>query len=266
MIYDHTSHVGNAGDVWKHLILTEAAHHLLILDPHLLYAESHTGWREYSLPLVGEWKGGVGRLWPPAPELLQFPYFRILSRMNPEGLLRYPGSSQLVLNVAQELGVSLQAELWDINPLLQRAWSQDFSPHLVSFHLGDGFGGVERLVEVSDPGLLLIDSPYTGQEDVEDSEDLFYKAATAGWTVLCWYMLDLDKTPRFRCPHQIHCLEFRRAGMDGGRWKGAGVAVASEDDQLSDWLAGRTETFLLLCRSKIEHRKGKGAVAKGMNE
>jgi len=249
MTYDHTSHVGNAGDVWKHLILTEAAHHLLSRNPHLLYVESHAGWREYSLPQIGEWKCGVGTHWPPTSELLDFPYFRILARMNPTSLLRYPGSSQLVLNVAEELGLSLQAELWDINPLLQRAWSQDFSPHRVSFHLGDGFGGAERLVEVSEPGLLLIDSPYTSPEDVADSEDLFSRAALAGWTVLCWYMLDREKTPRFACRHQVHRLEFQLAGMDGGRWRGAAVAVASEDEGLSDWLDARTEAFLRICRS-----------------
>jgi 23S rRNA (adenine2030-N6)-methyltransferase len=39
--YDHRVHAGNAGDVWKHFLLLEAANYLLDSDSSLVYAESH---------------------------------------------------------------------------------------------------------------------------------------------------------------------------------------------------------------------------------
>ncbi|HNY34810.1 MAG TPA: hypothetical protein PKK68_09165, partial [Methanothrix soehngenii] len=67
--YDHRNHAGNAGDVWKHFILLEAADWLLASGGSLAYAESHAGRPEYILNAPGEWQGGIGRVWPILPYL-----------------------------------------------------------------------------------------------------------------------------------------------------------------------------------------------------
>ena len=49
MEYDHASHAGNAGDLWKHFILLEVADFLLSKPGDWIYVESHAGSPEYSL-------------------------------------------------------------------------------------------------------------------------------------------------------------------------------------------------------------------------
>ncbi len=73
--YDHRMHAGNAGDVWKHFLLLEAADCLLTPDSSLVYAESHVGRPEYSLKAAGDWEGGIGKIWPVLPSLLKFLLF-----------------------------------------------------------------------------------------------------------------------------------------------------------------------------------------------
>ena len=81
--YDHRGHAGNAGDVWKHFLLLEAASSLLIPDSSLVYAESHVGRPDYALHAPGDWVGGIGKCWPLLPHLKNFYYFDILASFNP---------------------------------------------------------------------------------------------------------------------------------------------------------------------------------------
>ncbi|MCX6675833.1 MAG: hypothetical protein NTW84_05395, partial [Methanothrix sp.] len=72
--------------------------------------------------------------------------------------------------------------------------------------------------------------------------DLLRRAKNAGWVVLWWYMSGLERAPQVDF---IKCeLEFSRAGMDGGRWKGAAVALAGADDLLVEFLRGQAEKLL----------------------
>ena len=237
--YDHRMHAGNAGDVWKHFLLLEAADCLLTPDSSLVYAESHVGRPEYALGAPGEWEKGIGRLWRHLPSLQDFLYFRILADLNPRGLRLYPGSSSLVIETAKRCEALVQAEIWDINPELVASW-QDFSD--AKFHCADGFSGVPSILDRSNPGLLLIDPPYLDAKDIALAKDLLSRAKNAGWVVLWWYMSGLETTPH---GDFIKCeLEFSRAGMDGGRWKGAAVALAGADESLVESLRGQAERLL----------------------
>ena len=63
------------------------------------------------------------------------------------------------------------------------------------------------------------------------AERLLQRARDAGWIVLWWYMTD-----EMTAPEEMDALEldFSQAGLHGGRWKGAGVAVTgSQSSQLS---------------------------------
>ena len=126
--YDHRVHAGNAGDVWKHFLLLEAADCLLDPDSSLVYAESHVGRPEYALRAPGDWEGGIGKIWPILPSLRNFCYFDILADLNPESQssfparnrfrsrfldrfldrfqdpLLYPGSARLIYELAKRKG------------------------------------------------------------------------------------------------------------------------------------------------------------------
>ncbi len=80
--YDHRVHAGNAGDVWKHFLLLEAADCLLEPGGSLIYAESHAGRPEYVLRAPGDWEGGIGKIQPLLPYLGNFSYFDILADLN----------------------------------------------------------------------------------------------------------------------------------------------------------------------------------------
>jgi 23S rRNA (adenine2030-N6)-methyltransferase len=237
--YNHQIHAGNAGDVWKHFILVEVAEHLLFRDKSLVYAESHVGRPEYALGAPGEWEKGIGRLWRHLPSLRDFLYFRILADLNPQGLRLYPGSSSLVLETAKRRRALVKAEIWDINPELAVFW-KGYSQ--VKFHSADGFSGVPSILDRSNPGLLLIDPPYLNQKDFTFANDLLRRGKNAGWVVLWWYMSGLETAPQ---GDLIKCeLEFSRAGMDGGRWKVAAVALAGADESLVESLRCKAERLL----------------------
>jgi len=242
LIYDHIRHAGNAGDLWKHLILGEAVDHQL--STGLIYAESHAGYPGYILKPGGEWTSGIGRLWARRGDFIGFSYIQALERLNPSDLLAYPGSTCLAMMVAEEGGASLRVEAWDIDPLAGPAWSSlDAFPHDLRFHTGDGFSGVEELLE-EEAGLLLIDPPLIERTDVKRSARLLELAANSGWTVLFWYMADIER-PRLPASVETYSIEFAKAGLECGRWKEAEVAVSGSRG-LCERIRERTSEFMEL--------------------
>ncbi|HOU70165.1 MAG TPA: 23S rRNA (adenine(2030)-N(6))-methyltransferase RlmJ [Methanothrix sp.] len=251
-LYDHAIHAGNAGDLWKHFLLNEAADWLLQGSSSLIYAESHCGYPHYLLRAPGEWQGGIGRIWPHLPRLKVFPYFEILSELNPsphpglDGLL-YPGSTRQICELATSRSANLKAEIWDNHPDVAASWQDYLSMHSsisrrlterlpeIRFYCSDGFSGllshINRNASPPHPALLLIDPPYIDSKDAILSEMLLQNAREKGWTVLWWYMTDLMTAPSSMDPL---ILDFSWADLDGGRWSGAGVALAApEDSQFS---------------------------------
>ncbi len=237
--YDHRVHAGNAGDVWKHLLLLEVADYLLIPDSRLAYAETHVGRPNYALRTPGEWEGGIGKCWPRLPFLKNFCYFNIMAEFNQYGLRCYPGSACLVFQAAQRRGSKLWAEVWDIDPEVAEAW-QGYSQ--VAFHLGDGFLGVRSLLDHSPPGLLLIDPPYLDSTDMMLAEKLLCRADEEGWVVLWWCMMGSNTVPQGS--FERYSLEFAKAGLDGGRWDGAVVALSGSNDDLKERLERRICEFV----------------------
>lgn len=100
------------GDLWKHFVLLEVAD--LVLEEGWTYVESHVGCPLYSFGLSGEWNCGIGRLWPLI--MTNFIYFDILRDLNSCGLERYLGSAAFVLELSRLRGLSIRAELWDVDP------------------------------------------------------------------------------------------------------------------------------------------------------
>ncbi|MHB8120180.1 MAG: 23S rRNA (adenine(2030)-N(6))-methyltransferase RlmJ [Methanothrix sp.] len=260
--YDHRVHAGNAGDVWKHFLLLEAADCLLDPDGRLVYAESHVGRSEYALSAPGDWEGGIGKIWPLLPSLRNFCYFDILADSNPENpssflhpepvskqvygpvlrSLLYPGSARLIYELAKRKGANLKADVWDNDPGVASSWASfsqaakstgSFQPAKIVFHQGDGFLGVRSCLRNSPAGLLFIDPAYIDPEDVRLAEKLLQRAKDRGWIVLWWYMMDMKTAPD---DLQTFELQFAEVGLEGGRWKGAIVAFAGGDRERFDHL------------------------------
>ena len=238
MEYDHRRHAGNAGDLWKHLVLAEVADHLFRTKKIWVYVESHVGYPEYRLSAGGEWEGGVGRCWFNREELAKYPYFQILSDFNPIGLERYPGSAGIVLKLAKRRGLALRAELWDSSPEVERAWSlREKGPDMPGphFHLGDGFSGVGKLMsELDEPALLLVDSPYISEGDAERVEKLIFGSAEAGWVTLSWQTSDLEPSLNPACDFREFKLYFEEAGLACGSMKGATMILAWDAESFPD--------------------------------
>jgi 23S rRNA (adenine2030-N6)-methyltransferase len=194
--YDHRVHVGNAGDVWKHFLLLEAADCLLDPDGSLVYAESHVGRPHYALRAPGDWEGGIGKIWPSLPSLRNFCYFRILADLNSRPILEpllYPGSARLIYELAKRKRANLEADVWDNDSNVASSWegfsqaaesAGSFPPAKIVFHQGDGFAGVRSRLCRSPPGLLFIDPPYIDPQEVWLAEKLLQRARERGWIVL----------------------------------------------------------------------------------
>jgi 23S rRNA (adenine2030-N6)-methyltransferase len=249
--YDHRVHAGNAGDVWKHFLLLEAADCLLNPDGSLVYAESHVGRPEYALRAPGDWERGIGKIWPFSHSLKNFCYFDILADLNSRpipgshlGPLLYPGSSCLIYQLARRKRANLDGDVWDNDPDVARSWEDlaqeakstgSLSPARIIFHQGDGFAGVQSLLGKSPPGLLFIDPPYIDPQDVRLAEKLLQRARELGWIVLWWYMTNNKIAPDGL---QTFELQFAEVGLEGGRWNGSVVALAGENSEHFDHLIG----------------------------
>ncbi len=273
--YDHRVHAGNAGDVWKHFLLLEAADCLLDIDGSLVYAESHVGRPEYALRAPGDWEGGIGKIQPLLPSLGNFCYFKILADLNPENTsfvpcrepvfgsipaqisrlqisrpIHYPGSARLIYELAKRKGTNLQADVWDNDPCVASSWESfnlgataksagQFPSAKIVFHQGDGFLGVLSCLHRSPPGLLFIDPPYLDPQDARLAEKLLQRARERGWIVLCWYMMDMmDMKTRLEGLPTFE-LRFSEVGLEGGRMKGATVAFAGGECERFEHLISR---------------------------
>ena len=236
MGYDHRRHAGNAGDLWKHLVLAEVADHLLWSGVRV-YVESHAGLPEYRLRPGGEWEGGIGKIWPCRERLAKYRYFQIVGDRNPRGLERYPGSASIVMDLADRRGVALDAELWDTSPKVERAWRSRERGGVASshhFHLGDGFSGVSDLLDrFCEPALLLIDSPYIEEGDAFLAEDLISRSSKVGWLALSWQPADLVGRLRPDCYHREFDLAFEEVGLGCACIKGASMIIAWDGENSS---------------------------------
>ena len=264
--YDHRAHAGNAGDVWKHFLLLEAADWLLASSSSLIYAESHAGRPEYILNEPGEWQGGIGRIWPILPRLTDFCYFQILAELNTDrNQLHYPGSARSVYELARRKNANLKAEIWDTDPDVSSSWQKFRSiaavpepdhVRMLAFHQEDGFRGViswlRRFSSVDlQPKLLFIDPPYIDPDDMRLAEKLLTETKARRWIVLWWYMLDMKTAPKDLAAFELH---FADVGLDGGRWQGAAVAFAGPDceafEHLLDQMHRQIKNFVRILISK----------------
>lgn len=171
--YSHRWHVGNHGDVWKHVAwcaVLDALRPTAVLD-------THAGEGGYTLGPTGEWTAGVGRLWSASGAGADPSVRRYLDALAALGTARlsYPGSPQLALHLlgpdARWRGFELQA---DAARVLQGKLADARAEVVV----GDGYGAT------GGEELALIDPPYVERDEWSRAPDALLAHRGPG---LLWY-------------------------------------------------------------------------------
>ncbi len=202
--YRHGDHAGNAGDVWKHAILSNVVHHLSAGRPEgtFRYFESHCGGPAHVLPEGGEWRQGIGRVLA-APGVAGLPassYFDQFGASLEAGSV-YPGSWMQVARLLDRRGLPYELKLCDTSPEV----AAQLEPMDVDFVRGDGFAELERDLErhsrsVGDPAgrLVMIDPPYgdDGSADWQRVATTAEHLSRAGRCFLVWYPIYSRHTAR----------------------------------------------------------------------
>lgn len=194
--YLHAFHAGNHADVLKHGVLAMVLDYMIRKDKPFLYVDTHAGAGHYDLgseraAKVGEYSGGIGRLWAQAaaaPESLQ-PYLRVVRALNPDGKLRhYPGSPWLAREL---LRAQDRARLFELHPnefaQLQRVFAGD---RRIRCEQADGFGALRAVLPPQERrGVILVDPPYEVKTDyriaVQSLREAHRRFATGVY--LLWY-------------------------------------------------------------------------------
>ncbi len=251
--YRHSFHAGNFGDVFKHAVLALALEALGHKDKPFYYLDTHAGAGRYDLagkyPVsTGESAEGIGRLWPPqdTPRALA-PYLDAVTRLNPNGRLRYyPGSPLIARGLLRENDRMEAMELHSSDhPLLARSLTGD---RRVRVAQEDGFQALQsRLPPRERRGLVMIDPAYELKADFAQVVEGL-AAAHRRWATgvyLLWYPL-VGTSPVGRMLKEIQALALpktllaelhRRPASKGRGMTGCGVVMVNPPWPLTEALA-----------------------------
>jgi hypothetical protein len=154
------------------------------------------------------------------------------------------------MEVAKAAQSTIEAHVWDIDRKVEAAWRND--PNLNScrfrFYIGDGFSGVKSLIDTKECALLLLDPPYLDRRDFSKAMDIVSLSEKRGWTTLCWQMMDIEEIPVMNPNIRQYPMEFAKVGMSCGRWRGANMTLAGDDD-LHNYLSLQSKKFQRLLAS-----------------
>lgn len=199
MPYDHTTKIGNQGDVVKHIALFAALRHLLEAwssDMEFVYADIHAGRPEYVLPEKGEWRYGIGDF-SNTQEVVEdrqrrqkgnsllgaagaFDAMFLAQSVTPG--IAYPGSSGIAFRLLDASKVPWRMKLWEKD----RQAANDIEAHFrsrqdrVTVIFGNGYEVVNDLTPFS---LVLIDPPALDADAVLET---MARLNQRGVPFLCW--------------------------------------------------------------------------------
>jgi len=187
MDYAHARHAGNAGDVFKHLALIALLDELTHDASPLIYLETHAGDGIYPLASVGEWGGGVQRVWDASGGLVGR-YARMVRELSPPGAARpeaVPGSPLLASKLLRPADRML---LHEIDPqsaqVLRRAVPR------AEVRESDGLAAEAP----QGRALVLIDPPYAQKQ--EWTQAAHAAARMQGAALALWYPIKALTRPR----------------------------------------------------------------------
>lgn len=199
MPYDHSTKIGNQGDLVKHIALFVAVQHLLEGWPaerEFNYADIHAGRPAYVLPPRGEWEHGIG----PFSIRLEVVEDRRrrqsgASRLGAAGAfdamflgkcvtpgMTYPGSSGIAFRLLEASKVPWHMKLWEKDRLA----ADDIETHFrscsdrINVTCGDGY---EVVKDEAPFALVLVDPPSLEATAVLET---MAKLNGRGVPFLCW--------------------------------------------------------------------------------
>lgn len=165
--YSHRYHVGNVGDVWKHLIWRALIEALQLSPRPLDIIDCHAGHGEYHLASTGEWTAGIGRLLNQSTVQLPLGVESYLMRIRSFGLgvtrlERYPGSPILLSELlrAEDSLCCYEIEPEAFATLEALAGRYRFQPRHA-----DGLGALRNVGTEDRSRLCLIDPPWNLKAD-----------------------------------------------------------------------------------------------------
>jgi len=167
--YSHRYHVGNVGDVWKHLVWRSLVR-ALQLDPRPLdIVDCHAGHGEYALASTGEWTAGIGRLLAAAVtdrsnHVRAYLDFVRTFGMRSGRLERYPGSPIIVAELLRD---SDSLRCFDVESGAHEDLTVVGSRYRFTALNEDGLSALSEIPAVSDARqqLYLIDPPWNVKSD-----------------------------------------------------------------------------------------------------
>lgn len=193
--YDHSRNAGNRADVWKHFILMELLAAISGIprpwEEPFCYLDTHCGHPLYVLAPGGNWKGGIGRVFPPPASLADRPYFRILGSLGDPRVM-YPSSWVQVSLFLLQRGVPFKAVLRDLSPKVEESlWGmglRDPSNGPLEFKRKDGFSSLEKGTSWD---LVLVDPPFLPdpRRDFQRCADMLERLRERARAFLIWYPL-----------------------------------------------------------------------------
>ena len=168
MNYRHAFHAGNHTEVFKHAALTFVLERLLQKPQPFAVLDTHAGLGVYDLRAEAarktlEYEQGAARVFgrplASAPE-----YVALLGAMNPDGLMTYPGSPEIVRRMMRDQDRLIACELHPEDALaLRRRYRED--PR-VSVHHRDGYEAIRAFVPPPERrGLVFIDPPFERKDE-----------------------------------------------------------------------------------------------------
>jgi 23S rRNA (adenine2030-N6)-methyltransferase len=192
MNYRHAFHAGNHADVFKHAALTFVLEWLAGKAAPFAVLDTHAGIGIYDLATgdaqrTGEFEDGVDRVFEPG--LASAPgYSALLREMNPEALITYPGSPEIVRRYLRDQDRLIACELHPEDAdALKRRYRGD--PR-ISVHHRDGYEAIGALLPPKERrGLVLIDPPFEARDEGARLADAL-AAGLRRWpngTFMAWY-------------------------------------------------------------------------------
>jgi 23S rRNA A2030 N6-methylase RlmJ len=207
MPYDHSTKIGNEGDVVKHIALFAALRHLLqdwSADREFVYADIHAGRPQYVLPEKGDWRSGIG-LFSTLEEIKKDRKWRkqggrtklgfvgdfdemIVGRPITIGMI-YPGSAGIAFRMLRVSNTRFSMKLWEKDRAAADDSERFFYPWRMRVRTvcDDGY---EVVKERKAPSFVLIDPPRI--EQATDALRTIQELAKKNIPFLCW----MPRTPK----------------------------------------------------------------------
>ena len=250
MNYRHAYHAGSHIDVFKHAALVMLLEHLRAKPKSFTVLDTHAGAGRYDLTAVeagktGEAVDGIGRVFDKA--LPSVPaYLDLIRRLNPDGLVAYPGSPAVVAAFLRADDRLIACELHEEEAAkLRRTFRGD---RQVAVHRRDGYEAINAFVPFpTRRGLVFIDPPY--EKDDRDAYRRLAERMNAGlrkWPggiFAAWYPLkdragigEIRERFALSNPPTL-AAEFLRQPIDGTTFAGSGMLIVNPPHGLDRRLA-----------------------------